>query len=65
MIAVYAQNGLSTDAFEVFHGMLKNGGGKYNEVTLSTLLQACAHEGALRVGMCLHDQVNTRVLFSY
>nr|TKS07962.1 phosphoglycerate/bisphosphoglycerate mutase family protein [Populus alba] len=57
MIAVYAQNGLSTDAFEVFHGMLKAGGGKYNEVTLSTLLLACAHEGALRVGMCLHDQV--------
>jgi pentatricopeptide repeat protein len=57
MIAVYAQNGLSTDAFEVFHGMLRAGGGKYNEVTMSTLLLACAHEGALRVGMCLHDQV--------
>ncbi|KAJ6754554.1 PENTATRICOPEPTIDE REPEAT-CONTAINING PROTEIN [Salix purpurea] len=34
MIAVYAQNGLSTDAFELVHMM-----------------------GALRVGMCLHDQV--------
>ncbi|KAJ6959573.1 hypothetical protein NC653_037810 [Populus alba x Populus x berolinensis] len=28
MIAVYAQIGLSIDAFEVFHGMLKDGGGK-------------------------------------
>uniref|UniRef100_U5FIT0 Pentatricopeptide repeat-containing protein n=1 Tax=Populus trichocarpa TaxID=3694 RepID=U5FIT0_POPTR len=44
MIAVYAQIGLSIDAFKVFHGMLKDGG-------------ACAHKGALRVGMCLHDQV--------
>ncbi|CAK7328389.1 unnamed protein product [Dovyalis caffra] len=57
MIAVYAQNGLSMDAFEVFYWMLKDGGGKYNAITLSTLLLACANEGALRVGMCLHDQV--------
>ncbi|KAG6741573.1 hypothetical protein POTOM_054837 [Populus tomentosa] len=27
-----------------------------NAVTLSSLLLACAHKGALRVGMCLHDQ---------
>jgi pentatricopeptide repeat protein len=40
MIAVYAQNGLSMDAFEVFHGMLKDGGGKDSEVTFSTLLLA-------------------------
>jgi hypothetical protein len=33
-----------------------------NTVTLSTLLLACAHKGALRVGMCLHDQV-LRFLF--
>ncbi|KAJ6965715.1 hypothetical protein NC652_003565 [Populus alba x Populus x berolinensis] len=32
MIAVYAQNGLSMDAFEVFHGMLKDGGGAAEEV---------------------------------
>ncbi|KAL9343344.1 hypothetical protein Peur_063775 [Populus x canadensis] len=49
MIAVYAQIGLSIDAFEFFHGMLKDGG-------------ACAHKGALRVGMCLHHQV-LRFLF--
>jgi pentatricopeptide repeat protein len=31
MIAVYAQIGLSIDAFEFFHGMLKDGGGKCGE----------------------------------
>ncbi|KAJ6866470.1 hypothetical protein NC652_037883 [Populus alba x Populus x berolinensis] len=31
MSAVYAQIGLSIDAFEVFHGMLKDGGGKCDE----------------------------------
>eukprot|EP00257_Ricinus_communis_P013360 XP_015570779.1 pentatricopeptide repeat-containing protein At3g26782, mitochondrial [Ricinus communis] len=57
MIAVYAQNGLSSEAFEVFHGMIKYGYVKYNAVTLSTLLLACAHSGALQTGKCIHDQV--------
>ncbi|KAG8656028.1 pentatricopeptide repeat-containing protein At3g26782, mitochondrial [Manihot esculenta] len=57
MIAVYAQNGLSSEAFHAFHLMIKDGDVKYNAVTLSTLLLACAHSGALREGKCIHDQV--------
>ncbi|XP_050231874.1 pentatricopeptide repeat-containing protein At3g26782, mitochondrial [Mercurialis annua] len=57
MIAVYAQNGLSSEAFEAFRGMIMDSCVKYNAVTLSTLLLACAHSGALRLGKCIHDQV--------
>lgn len=57
MIAVYAQNGLSTEALELFHLMVKNLDVCYNAVTLSALLLACAHSGTLQVGKCIHDQV--------
>ncbi|KAJ9189767.1 hypothetical protein P3X46_001021 [Hevea brasiliensis] len=57
MIAVYAQNGLSSEAFLAFHVMINDGDVKYNAVTLSTLLLACANSGALREGKCIHDQV--------
>ncbi|KDP41842.1 hypothetical protein JCGZ_26860 [Jatropha curcas] len=57
MIAVYAQNGLSSEAFQTFHGMIMDGDVKYNAFTLSSLLLACAHSGALRMGQCIHDQV--------
>ncbi|XP_057982590.1 pentatricopeptide repeat-containing protein At3g26782, mitochondrial [Malania oleifera] len=57
MIAVYAQNGLSTESLEVFHLMLKNREVYYNEVTLSAVLLACSHSGFLQVGKCIHDQV--------
>lgn len=57
MIAVYAQNGLSGEALEVFRGMVRHVGVRYNAVTLSAVLLACAHAGALRAGKCIHDQV--------
>ncbi|GAB4848635.1 Pentatricopeptide repeat-containing protein At3g26782, mitochondrial [Ancistrocladus abbreviatus] len=57
MIAVYAQNGLSMEALDVFFKMVNDNGVKYNAVTLSTVLLACAHAGALPVGKCIHDQV--------
>ncbi|KAK6280303.1 hypothetical protein POUND7_020570, partial [Theobroma cacao] len=57
MIAVYAQNGLSNEALEVFHGMVRDDNVNYNAVTLSAVLLACAHSGALQAGKCIHDQV--------
>ncbi|KAL2529255.1 Pentatricopeptide repeat-containing protein [Forsythia ovata] len=57
IIAVCAQNGLSTEAFEVFHSMVRDGDVEYNAVTLSAILLACAHSGALQAGKCIHDQV--------
>lgn len=57
MIAVYAQSGLSEEALEVFHGMVRHDGVRYNAVTLSAVLLASAHAGALRAGKCIHNQV--------
>ncbi|WCJ40225.1 Tetratricopeptide repeat (TPR)-like superfamily protein [Euphorbia peplus] len=57
MIAVYAQNGLSREAFEVFQRMVQDSSVKYNAVTLSTLVFACAHSGELHMGRCMHDKV--------
>ncbi|XP_062010417.1 pentatricopeptide repeat-containing protein At3g26782, mitochondrial isoform X3 [Rosa rugosa] len=57
MIAIYAQSGLSNEALHVFYGMVKEGDFLYNAVTLSAVLLACAHAGALLVGQCIHDQV--------
>lgn len=57
LIVMYAQNGFSTEALEVFNGMLKNGDLSYNAVTLSAVLLACANSGALQMGKCIHDQV--------
>ncbi|CAH9086095.1 unnamed protein product [Cuscuta epithymum] len=57
MIAVYAQSGLSSEAIETFHLLARDQEVKFNAVTLSTLLLACAHAGALHFGKCIHDQV--------
>ncbi|RAL54566.1 hypothetical protein DM860_001694 [Cuscuta australis] len=57
MIAVYAQNGLSSEAMELFHSLARDKEVKYNAITLSTLLLACSHAGALRPGKSVHDQV--------
>ncbi|KAI9084072.1 hypothetical protein K1719_034068 [Acacia pycnantha] len=57
MIAEYARNGLSAEAFQIFSDMVKCGNVIYNAVTLSAVLLACAHSGTLRVGKCIHDQV--------
>lgn len=57
MIAVCAQNGMSTEAVELFYAMVRDADVNYNAVTLSAVLLACAHSGALRFGKCVHDQV--------
>ncbi|PIA28798.1 hypothetical protein AQUCO_06600011v1 [Aquilegia coerulea] len=56
MIASYAQTGLSIEALEVFYEMLKEREVEFNDVTLSIVLLACAHAGALQLGKCIHDQ---------
>lgn len=57
MIAVYAQHGLSAQAIEIFRSLAWDREVDYNAVTLSALLLACAHSGALQAGKCIHDQV--------
>ncbi|KAK2666033.1 hypothetical protein Ddye_004607 [Dipteronia dyeriana] len=57
IIAVCAQNGLATEALDVFKGMVMDYDVKYNAVTMSTVLLAVSHLGVIRVGKCVHDQV--------
>lgn len=55
MIAVCAQHGLADEAMDVFRCMDMNA--EYNAVTLSSVLLACSHSGALRIGKGVHTQV--------
>uniref|UniRef100_N1QXY3 DYW domain-containing protein n=1 Tax=Aegilops tauschii TaxID=37682 RepID=N1QXY3_AEGTA len=58
MIALYAQNGLSAEALELYCKMLNVGGGiRYNAVTFSAVLLACAHAGTIQTGKRVHNQV--------
>ncbi|KAE8723432.1 Pentatricopeptide repeat-containing protein [Hibiscus syriacus] len=57
MISVYAQNGMSNEALEVFYEMVRDDNVSYSIITLSSVLLACAHSGALQAGKCIHDQV--------
>lgn len=57
IIAVYSQNGLSAEALKMFGDMAVDECVRYNAVTLSAVLLACAHSGALQAGKCVHDQV--------
>lgn len=57
MIAVYAQVGKSAEALELFYALVRDKNVHFNTVTLSAVLLACAHSGALQVGKCLHNQV--------
>ncbi|KAJ4877903.1 Pentatricopeptide repeat-containing protein [Raphanus sativus] len=57
IMSVYAQNGMSNEAFDVFRILMKDKGVTFNSITLSTVLLAVSHSGALRVGKCVHDQV--------
>lgn len=57
IIAIYAQSGLSMEALEIFYEMLMDREVEMNEITLSTVLLACAHSGALQLGKCIHDKV--------
>ncbi|PKU77744.1 pentatricopeptide repeat-containing protein At3g26782, mitochondrial isoform X2 [Dendrobium catenatum] len=57
IIAVYAQIGLSAEALNLYSDMVRGGTVKHNAVTLSAVLLACAHAGALQIGKFIHDQV--------
>ena len=57
IMSVYAQNGMSSEAFDVFRILMNDKGVTFNSITLSTVLLAVSHSGALRVGKCVHDQV--------
>ncbi|KAK2968800.1 hypothetical protein RJ640_028193 [Escallonia rubra] len=57
VISVCSQNGMSAEALELFHDMVRDGAVAYNAVTLSSVLLACAHSGALQVGKSIHNQV--------
>lgn len=58
IMSVYAQNGMSNEAFEVFRRLVNDKVVTFNSITLSTVLLAASHSGALRIGKCIHDQVN-------
>lgn len=57
IIAVHAQHGLSPEALELFKLMLMDKAVNFNAFTLSAVLLACAHSGALQLGKCIHTQV--------
>lgn len=57
IMSVYAQNGMSNEAFDVFRILIKDKVVTFNSITLSTVLLAVSHSGALRIGKCIHDQV--------
>ncbi|KAL5732032.1 Pentatricopeptide repeat-containing protein [Ranunculus cassubicifolius] len=57
IIAIYAQSGLSLEALDTFYRMLGEREVKYNAMTFSIVLLACAHSGALQLGTSIHDQV--------
>lgn len=57
IMSVYAQNGMSNEAFDVFRRLIKEKVVTFNCITLSTVLLAVSHSGALRIGKCIHDQV--------
>ncbi|XP_010528137.2 PREDICTED: pentatricopeptide repeat-containing protein At3g26782, mitochondrial [Tarenaya hassleriana] len=57
IIKVFAQNGLSSEAFEAFRKMVMDSDASFNSITLSTVLLAVSHSGTLRHGKSIHDQV--------
>ncbi|WOK95177.1 hypothetical protein Cni_G03884 [Canna indica] len=50
MVSGYAQNGRYEEAINVFSRMWEKGEVKPNEVTLASVLPACAHLGAMELG---------------
>uniref|UniRef100_F6H379 DYW domain-containing protein n=1 Tax=Vitis vinifera TaxID=29760 RepID=F6H379_VITVI len=60
MIAGYAQNEKYSDAIEVFRMMQQFGGVVPNDVTLVSVLPACAHLGALDLGKWIDGFISRR-----
>ncbi|KAF6168437.1 hypothetical protein GIB67_004989 [Kingdonia uniflora] len=61
MIAEYAQNGRTNDALELFERM-KNKGFKPNDITLVSVLSACAQLGLIEAGERIGKYVESRGL---
>lgn len=61
IMSVYAQNGMSNEAFDVFRILINDKVVTFNSITLSTVLLAASHSGALRIGKCIHDQVKIEI----
>ncbi|KAF6140800.1 hypothetical protein GIB67_042213 [Kingdonia uniflora] len=61
MIAGYAQNGRTNDALELFERM-KNEGFKPNDITLVSVLSACAQLGSIEAGERIGKYVESRGL---
>ncbi|XP_016483411.1 pentatricopeptide repeat-containing protein At2g34400-like isoform X1 [Nicotiana tabacum] len=59
MISGYAQNGLSDETISLFNAM-KETGVNLNNITLVSVLSACASIGALDVGKCIDDYASRR-----
>ncbi|CAH2045322.1 unnamed protein product, partial [Thlaspi arvense] len=57
IMSVYAQNGMPNEAFDVFRILMEDKAVTFNSITLSTVMLAVSHSGALRIGKCIHDQV--------
>ncbi|KAI3907921.1 hypothetical protein MKW92_045678 [Papaver armeniacum] len=56
MITCYARNKRCREAIQVFQDM-KNAGFRPDEVTMATVISACAHIGALELGNELHHYI--------
>eukprot|EP01018_Ginkgo_biloba_P037432 Gb_29874 [translate_table: standard] len=63
MIAGYAQNGHAYEPLTLFHQM-EMGDAKPDLLTMASVLQACAHLGALKQGKYIHDYINKNGLES-
>ncbi|XP_057951910.1 pentatricopeptide repeat-containing protein At1g08070, chloroplastic-like [Malania oleifera] len=63
MISGYAQNGRSNEALELFE-LMKNEQIKPNNVTLVSILSACAQLGSVEAGECIGNYVESLELFS-
>ncbi|XP_010490002.1 PREDICTED: pentatricopeptide repeat-containing protein At3g21470-like [Camelina sativa] len=57
LITGYAQNGYSDDAIDAYHKMQREGY-EPDEVTVSSVLSACAQSGRLDVGREVHSLIN-------
>lgn len=63
LITGYAQNGLATEAIEVYHMMEQYTGIIPNQGTWVSILPAYSHVGALRQGMKIHGRVTKDCLY--
>ncbi|KAL3622278.1 hypothetical protein CASFOL_033689 [Castilleja foliolosa] len=63
LISGYAQNGKYKEALEMYMEMQREGRVKANEVTIASVLPACANLGALEVGMRIESYARANGYF--